>query len=78
MALGKIVGVTSVKTTLPTKLKNSTSSSKTKTSDLEYSALLAHLNAIPALLPVKRSMTRAKEQEVLFEDLFNKDGEATW
>lgn len=49
-----------------------------KTSDLEYSALLAHLNAIPALLPVKRSMTRAKEQEVLFEDLFNKDGEATW
>ena len=51
---------------------------KTKTSDLEYSALLAHLNAIPALLPVKRSMTRAKEQEVLFEDLFNKDGDATW
>lgn len=51
---------------------------KKTTSDLEYSALLARLNSIPAEQPVRRSMTRAEEQVALFEDLFNKDGEATW
>ena len=48
------------------------------TTDLEYSALLAHLNSIPAQQPVRRSVTAKQEQVNLFEDLFNKDGEATW
>lgn len=75
--LGKTAGATSVKPTLPMKLKNLTSSSKT-TSDLEYSALLAHLNSIPATKPAKRTYTVKQEQANLSEDLLKENGEATW
>lgn len=74
---GKIAGAISVKTILHKKPKNSTSSLKT-TTDLEYSALLAHLNSMSVQMPVKRTYTRKQEQANLSEDLLKENGEATW
>lgn len=49
-----------------------------KTSDRDYTDLLARLAATPALQPERRSLTQAQERKNLFEDLLDMVGEATW
>ena len=51
-----------------------------KTTDNEYSELLARLSSIPLTTKVikKNTYTQKQESKNLFEDLMEINGEATW
>ncbi len=48
------------------------------TSDAEYAALLARLNAMPTFRAIRRSYTKAQERQQLHDDITAQYGEAPW
>lgn len=51
-----------------------------KTTDNDYSSLLARLNRIPVIIPAlqKKTCTAKKQKVRLYEDLLKENGEAGW